>query len=237
MGVLVLVVPPMSPPPSLARLAVMEELKMKLNCGGSGLTRGIEVEEDVLGDIPADAASAVGDLDGDVVAALDDVDVNLWHGLRVLVELHRRPHAVLEHFEEHVVEMSGNVDKIDLVCALCNVGACDIHLRRIHVDLIAEEGSILVRLLGDLDGVALRVDGSLLLVGAAGVAGAALGAEQRLVVGDQHLDGDPGHVETVQEVLDGLVQLVLGGDLEIAIVPHAVQGVGHPRNCVLKSPD
>ena len=206
---------------------------MNLNCGGSDLTRGIEVEEDVLGDIPADAASAVGDLDGDVVAALDDVDVNLRHGLRVLVELHRRPHAVLEHFEEHVVEMSGNVDKIDLVGAFSDVGASDIHLRRVHVDLIAEEGSVLVRLLRDLNGVALRVDGPLLLVRAAGVAGAALGAEERLVVCDQHLDGDPGHVETVEEVLDGLVQLVLGGDLEVAVVPHTVQGVRHPRNRVL----
>ena len=75
----------------------------------------VEVQEHILRHGPADAAALVRDLDGDVVGALHDVDVHGGDSLRVLMELHGSSHTVLEYFEEHVVKMAWDVDKIDLV--------------------------------------------------------------------------------------------------------------------------
>ena len=124
--------------------------------------RGVQVEEDVLGHGPADAASLVRDLDGDVVRALDNVDLNLRHGVRLLVELHGGPHAVLEHLKEHVIEVTGDVDKVNLVrvVAVRQVCTFEVYLGSVHVDLIAEEGSILKCLLGDGGWVTLGVNGA-----------------------------------------------------------------------------
>ena len=65
-----------------------------------------QVEEDIVRDVPVDAAPLVGHLDADVVFALDDLNLNVGDLLLVLPGLHGGPHAVLEDLEEHVVEMA-----------------------------------------------------------------------------------------------------------------------------------
>ena len=66
----------------------------------------LQVEEDVVRDVPVDATPLVGHLDADVVFALDDLNLNVGDLLLVLPGLHGGPHAVLEDLEEHVVEMA-----------------------------------------------------------------------------------------------------------------------------------
>jgi len=61
------------------------------------------------------------------------------------------------------------------------------------------------------------------------------GTVERLVLGDQHANGDPGHVQTVQDVLDSLVHLVLAIDHEASGALHSLDGLGHSGNNVLMS--
>ena len=60
-----------------------------------------------------------------------------------------------------------------------------------------------------------------------------LWTEQGLVVGNQHLDRDSRHVQSVQEILESLVEFVLGVDMEIAIIPHVVKSFCHSWNSIL----
>ena len=62
-------------------------------------------------------------------------------------------------------------------------------------------------------------------------------SEQRLVVGDQHLNGDPGHVQPVQEILQCLVQFILGVDMKISVISHVVKSFCHSGNSILNKTD
>ena len=73
---------------------------------GYGIGENLQIEKDVVGDVPVDAATLVGHLDADVAFALDDLNLDFGDLLLVLPGLHGGPHAVLEDLEEHVVEMA-----------------------------------------------------------------------------------------------------------------------------------
>ena len=191
--------------------------------------RGVQVQEHVGRRAPADATALVRDLDGDVVRALHDVDINFWYCLRILMELHRGPHAVLEHLEEHVVEMAGDVDEVDSVCVVHHVADLDVELGMVHVLIVAEERGALVGLLRHLGRVTGGVDGP----EKPGVLPTLLWTVHGLVGGDQHVNGDPVHVEPVQEILDGLVQPVLGVDNKLARLLQSVESICHLGNNVL----
>ena len=63
---------------------------------------------------------------------------------------------------------------------------------------------------------------------------ALLGTVEGLVVRDKHVDGDPGHVESVQRVLDGRVEAILVVDIQLPLIPQVVEGVCHPGDRVLQ---
>ena len=93
MGVVLLVVPPMSPPVNFTLVA---EVKLKRKLGWVVADGNLQVEEDVVGDVPVDAAPLVGHLDADVVLTLHNLDLNVRDLVRVLPGLHRGPHAILK---------------------------------------------------------------------------------------------------------------------------------------------
>ena len=171
----------------------------QLDPGGGG----VEVEEHVLRHDPADAAPLVRDLDSDVVRALDNVDLdeelindsifnqekthlNLRSVVSILMELHGSSHAVLEHLEEHVIQVTGDVDEVDLVrvVGIGEVGALEVELWSVHVDLIAEERGILISLASYGGWITGGVNGSSESISHLP---ALLRTEERLVVSDQHL--------------------------------------------------
>ena len=216
----------------------------QLDPGGGG----VEVEEHVVCHHPADAAPLVRDLDSDVVRALDNVNLdeelliksfdsseahlNLGSVVSILMELHGSSHAVLEHLEEHVVQVTGDVDEVDLVrvVGVGEVGALEVELGSVHVDLITEERGILIGLASYGGWITGGVNGSSESISHLP---ALLRTEERLVVSDQHLHGDAGHVETVQEVLNGLVEPVLVVDVEVSFISEVVESLGHPWYSVL----
>ena len=124
-----------------------------------------------------------------------------------------------------------NVDEVDRVFPpTSNVDTFQVELGRVHVHLVAEEGCIgegfsghLLRVTGGVNGATQSIVGPLAL----------LGAVEGLVVGDEHVDRDPRHVEPVQRVLDCLVQPVLAVNVQLALVSQVVQGLGHSRDRVL----
>ena len=103
MGVVLLVVPPMSPPVNFTLVA---DVKLKKKLGWVVAGGNLQVEEDIVGDVPVDAAPLVGHLDADVVFTLYDLNLDVRDLLLVLPGLHGGPHTVLEDLEEHVVEMA-----------------------------------------------------------------------------------------------------------------------------------
>merc|ERR1719391_319921 len=103
--------------------------------------------EHIFNGFLVDTTSLVGDLDSDVMMTLGNQDINVWNLLRVLMVLHRCSHAVLEYLEEHVVQMSGDVDKVNL--------------RRIHVNLFAHKLSILKGFLSDSSRIAFWLNSTL----------------------------------------------------------------------------
>ena len=102
------------------------------------------------------------------------------------MELHGSSHAVLEHLEEHVIQVTGDVDEVDLVrvVGIGEVGALEVELWSVHVDLIAEERGILISLASYRGWITGGVNGSSESISHLP---ALVRTEERLVVSDQHL--------------------------------------------------
>ncbi len=87
-------------------------------------SRGEEIVEEVVVDVPADAAALVADLDGDVVVSLGDLHGDLWQLEGLPAVLHGGAHRVLEQLEQDVAQVHRGVHQLDRLVRLNRVYLC-----------------------------------------------------------------------------------------------------------------
>lgn len=148
---------------------------------------------------PGDSSTFIADFDGDVFFPLRDDD--LCHGEILFVlamSVHDRAQAVFQRLEQHMRQVSRHVHEVQVVAA------DELYLWRIEqsVVILADEARVFYRFERQILHVGLGANNT-------HVVGVVMGASvlKGDVLADEHAYPDTGHVEAVEEGLDGIVDL------------------------------
>ena len=183
-----------------ARHGRLEIALVELRVDGRGRVDGrVHVRPDERDRRARDPAALVRDLDGDILFALGDDDFCDGElGLLLPVKVDDGAEGVFEGLEKHMRKVAGDVHEIEVV------STHELDLGRLEqaVIVFAYEARVLDRFGREVLDVRLCADD-------ADIVGVAVGARvlEGDVLADEHADADAGHVEAVEECLDGVVDL------------------------------